>query len=75
MGGGVTKIMVVLMVVVVVAATVRSKPPTASQCHKEKVLAFNASKRIGDVKRAIRLIESCHRHVPHHYKCGSVTTP
>ncbi|KAI3689781.1 hypothetical protein L2E82_47748 [Cichorium intybus] len=25
---------------------------------------------IGDVNRAIRLIESCHRRVPHHFKCG-----
>ncbi|KAI3691593.1 hypothetical protein L6452_31390 [Arctium lappa] len=30
---------------------------------------------VGDVNRAIRLIESCHRRVPHHFKCGCVTTP
>ncbi|KVH88624.1 Bifunctional inhibitor/plant lipid transfer protein/seed storage helical domain-containing protein [Cynara cardunculus var. scolymus] len=27
---------------------------------------------VGDVNRAIRLIESCHRRVPHHFKCGCV---
>ncbi|XP_010912869.1 uncharacterized protein [Elaeis guineensis] len=28
-----------------------------------------------DVDRAIRLIEGCGRRVPHHFKCGSLTTP
>nr|GFC64337.1 bifunctional inhibitor/plant lipid transfer protein/seed storage helical domain-containing protein [Tanacetum cinerariifolium] len=30
---------------------------------------------IGDINRAIRLVERCGRRVPHHFKCGSVTTP
>ncbi|KAI7743403.1 hypothetical protein M8C21_014030 [Ambrosia artemisiifolia] len=30
---------------------------------------------VGGVNRAIRLVKSCGRKVPHHFKCGSVTTP
>ncbi|KAL8196144.1 hypothetical protein R6Q57_025144 [Mikania cordata] len=30
---------------------------------------------IGDINRAIRLVERCGRRVPHHFKCGSITTP
>ncbi|KAF5816304.1 putative bifunctional inhibitor/plant lipid transfer protein/seed storage helical [Helianthus annuus] len=29
---------------------------------------------IGDINRAIRLVERCGRRVPHHFKCGSITT-
>nr|XP_010930597.1 uncharacterized protein LOC105051721 [Elaeis guineensis] len=28
-----------------------------------------------DVNRFVRLVEGCGRRVPHHYKCGSITTP
>ncbi|KAJ4958469.1 hypothetical protein NE237_025580 [Protea cynaroides] len=28
-----------------------------------------------DVGRAVRLVEGCGRRVPHHFKCGSITTP
>ncbi|XP_047339376.1 uncharacterized protein LOC124942850 [Impatiens glandulifera] len=28
-----------------------------------------------DVNKAVRLIEGCGRRVPHHFKCGSITTP
>ncbi|KAF5775019.1 putative bifunctional inhibitor/plant lipid transfer protein/seed storage helical [Helianthus annuus] len=30
---------------------------------------------VGGIARAVRLITSCGRKVPHHFKCGSVTTP
>ncbi|KAK9059174.1 hypothetical protein SSX86_021793 [Deinandra increscens subsp. villosa] len=30
---------------------------------------------IGDVNRAVRLVERCGRRVPHHFKCGAITTP
>ncbi|KAL8238730.1 hypothetical protein R6Q59_015297 [Mikania micrantha] len=32
-------------------------------------------KKIGSINKAIRFIKSCGRKVPHHFKCGSVTTP
>ncbi|XP_071730849.1 uncharacterized protein [Rutidosis leptorrhynchoides] len=28
-----------------------------------------------DVNHAVKLIEGCGRRVPHHFKCGSITTP
>eukprot|EP01018_Ginkgo_biloba_P029579 Gb_20752 [translate_table: standard] len=28
-----------------------------------------------DVRKAVRIVESCGRKVPHHFKCGSIVTP
>ncbi|XP_078172561.1 uncharacterized protein LOC144566419 [Carex rostrata] len=28
-----------------------------------------------NVDRAVRLVQGCGRQVPHHFKCGSITTP
>ncbi|KAK6135567.1 hypothetical protein DH2020_030675 [Rehmannia glutinosa] len=60
------------------------RDPTAACCqlvraaHVECVCPFVTWKLVaalGGVQRAIRLIESCGRNVPHNFKCGSVTTP
>ncbi|KAI3828926.1 hypothetical protein L1987_03037 [Smallanthus sonchifolius] len=62
----------------------RGERPSGECCHRVRVTHAECVcpdvtpavvAMIGDINRAIRLIESCGRKVPHHFKCGSVTTP
>ncbi|WCJ25734.1 hypothetical protein M5689_007598 [Euphorbia peplus] len=75
---------IILVIVILSLSTweVRAAGPSAAQCREERRLGVNACKPVvygrkpsAQCCQRIRVIQSCGRRVPRHFKCGSVTTP
>ncbi|KAL8210153.1 hypothetical protein R6Q57_006885 [Mikania cordata] len=66
-------------------SVLNSESPSPDYCHRVRVSHAKCicpdvtpeliNQKIGSINKAIRFIKSCGRKVPHHFKCGSVTTP